>query len=950
MRASRRRRARVASGGTRPLPPIETRTIHLRMRVVAVLLGAMFVVAAARAVVLQTVEAPALLREAARNYVRSETLDDWRGDVVDRNGRLLGITVHRWALTADPKEVKDPRRAAELLAPIAGVSEAEVRRRLDPASAVDPDDLRPTHPARQLARQLSAPMLAMLGDVFGTPRQALDVRLDLLEKFMQLEQLKTPAVFPVVDLLADAAQRTADALAADLEDLRFFPTGGRRFTYLARDLDDAAVKRLSAARDAELDRCREAREARLPCVNALSAIWVRPEPRRYYPKRDLASQLLGLVGRDGEGLSGIERAFDALLAGGLHRAPVVKDQRGRRIFLDGLPPEAQLLANTVELTIDQHIQSLAERELSRACLASGARAGYAIVVRPKTGEVLAVANFPSYNPNNAQEWFRDQAPIREERASLQQRRRDLAWAATWGLNARTWGDPKRVEAVEKEHVAALEQATDAFVEMQHGHPNTSRNTAFLDVYEPGSIMKVFTVAAGLEAGVVSPGTVFDLEGGDWEVGDADGSVIHDVSRQRAGNLALILKKSSNIGAAKIAFLLGAERLENTLRAFGFGGTTGSGFPGEARGLLRPSTSWVPIELANVSFGQGMAATGLQLVMGLAALANEGRLMRPLLVSRVLDGEGRTLHAFAPEVVREAVRPKTAKAVLKLMESVVEPDGTGRRAYIPEYPVAGKTGTGQKPHLRRRGYAEDMWVNTFFGVAPVEAPELAVVVLVDEPKGKQHGGGLIAAPAFRGIMEGSLAYLGVPSPFSTSRRPIWLDPATLTDRRALEHEAAPPASDRLAELVPTVAPASDGTLPVPDFHGLTMREVRLLASRVGLRVRYLGSGVASAQDVPPNARVAAEREVTVSFASRLPGAHLARTDGTPTSSSLGAMPSVQALLQGTLDSDRGPGAARLVGAAVGGPPLPPPPGSLPSGPSPAGSAPGSSASAPAPEVQ
>jgi cell division protein FtsI/penicillin-binding protein 2 len=874
MRASRRNRTGAPSGGTRPLPPIETRTIRWRMLSIALGLAVMFLVAATRAVVLQTVEAPALQREAARNYVRSETLDDWRGDVVDRNGRLLGITVHRWALTADPKEVKDPRRAAELLAPIAGVSVSEVMQRLDPTSAVDPDERQAGHPAQQLARKLSAPMLVALGEVFGTDRARLDVRLDLLEKFMQLEQLKTPAVFPVVDLLASAAERTADAIAADLEDLRFFPTGGRRFAYIARDLDDEAVKRLSAARDAELDRCREAREARLPCVNALTAIWVRPEPRRYYPKRDLASQVLGLVGRDGEGLSGVERAFDAFLAGGLHRAPVVKDQRGRRIFLDGLPQDAQLLANTVELTIDQHIQAIAERELSRACMASGARAGYAVVVRPKTGEVLAAANFPAYNPNNSQEWFQDQAPIREERAALAQRRRDLTWASSWGLNAVAFGDAARAEAAHKEHVAALESATDAFVEMQHAHPNASRNVAFLDVYEPGSIMKVFTVAAGLEAGVVSPGTVFDLEGGDWEVGDADGSVIHDVSKQRAGNLALILKKSSNIGAAKIAFLLGSERLEQTLRSFGFGAQTGSGFPGEARGLLRPSASWVPIELANVSFGQGMAASGIQLVMGLAALANEGKLMRPMLVSRILDGEGKPLHTFKPEVVREAVRPKTAKTVLSLMQAVVEPDGTGRRAFIPEYPVSGKTGTGQKPHLRRRGYADDMWVNTFFGVAPVDSPELAVVVLVDEPKGKQHGGGLIAAPAFRNIMAESLAHLGVPSPFTASRRHIWLDPKTLADRRALEHDAAPEGADRLVDLVPSVAPASDGTLPVPDFRGLTMREARVLASRVGLRVRYLGTGVAAEQDAPPNSRVQADREVAVNFTSRLPGAHLA----------------------------------------------------------------------------
>jgi cell division protein FtsI (penicillin-binding protein 3) len=395
-----------------------------------------------------------------------------------------------------------------------------------------------------------------------------------------------------------------------------------------------------------------------------------------------------------------------------------------------------------------------------------------------------------------------------------------------------------------------------------------------------------------------------------------------VSKIAEGDIATILKKSSNIGAAKIAFLLGAKRLEDAMRAFGFGSTTTSGFPGEARGLLRPSELWVPVELANVSFGQGMAATGIQLAMALAALANEGRLMRPLLVSRVLDGRGQVMTTFQPEVVRQVISPETARTVLDLMQSVVEPDGTGKRAYIPEYPVAGKTGTGQKPHLRRRGYSADMWVNTFFGVAPVNDPELAIVILIDEPQSKQHGGGLIAAPAFRAIMQQSLEYLGVPSPYTSTRRHIWLEPQTLAERRALEHADEEAADDALAALLPPVAAATDGTLPVPDFKGLTMREVRHLAARIGLRVRYVGTGLATAQDALPNDRVVSEREVTVTFSSRLPTAPTPEISQAPTLPPEAGAPGFDPTFDPSIGAVVVPGPNPGVAPAVA-PPLAPP---------------------------
>ncbi|MCA9516923.1 MAG: transpeptidase family protein, partial [Myxococcales bacterium] len=848
--------------------PVGDGTIRGRMLVVAVGLGALLLVATGRAIIFQTTDAAALQREAARNYVRTETLDDWRGDITDRDGALMAVTVHRWAVTVDPQQIEDPTATAQALSEVLGIPAPEVHERIDPATArpVQADDAPDMNPATTFARRQSTPMVRLMQRVWGTEREVLDRRLDVLEKFFQLEQLQDKAVFPIVRKVAEAAESAVTAIHADADSLRFFPSRGRRFAYVAHDLDDEAVRRLDAAKKDWNQRCREIREDGKTCSNPLAQIYTRPEARRYYPKRELATQLVGLIGRESTGLSGVERGMEGVLAGGQHQVTAIKDKNGSRIYLNGLPDDAPLEGPTVELTIDEQIQAVAEQELAKSCLSSGARAGYAVVMRITTGEVLAVANFPTFNPNTFQSWFNDRQPLKDERAALAQKRADMAWARSWDLNAQAF--PGEDDAVANEAAAEVELELDAYTEYAHAFPNASRNTAFLDVYEPGSIMKVFTVAAALDTGVVALDETFDLENGDWELQDADDNVIHDISHLAEGTVATILKKSSNIGAAKIAFRLGSETLDKYLRAFGFGATTHSGVPGEAKGILRPAAEWVPVELANVSFGQGMAATGIQLVTAVSALANGGKLMKPMVVKRVVDGRGRTLVDYAPEVVRQVISEKTARTVLDLMQGVIDPDGTGRRAYIPEYPVAGKTGTGQKPHLRKRGYSETMWVNTFLGVAPADHPELAIVILVDEPTGKRHGGGLIAAPTFKAIMKFALEHLGVPSPYATATRQAWLDPDVLAQRRAAEPED-PAALDAAA---PPIDDAAGGTVPVPDFRGLTMDAVRASAEGAGLQVRLFGTGVATAQDTPAHQRVDAGTVVTVTFESRAPGAN------------------------------------------------------------------------------
>ena len=587
--------------------PIAVDTIKRRMIVIGVGLMTGLTLATGRAVVLQTVGADDLKREASRNYVRSQTLDGWRGDIVDRNGALLAVTVHRWAVTVDPQHVRDAAHTAAVLAPILDADANDVHRKIDPVSAPSSNDSLIDNPASRAARKASAPMARFLATTFQTPTDRLTRRLDLIDTFYQLNALPRGALFKLVDLLADAAELSAGALHADVSLLRFFPSHGRRFAYLARNVDDETIRRLNDARTQHAKRCREARRDGQRCYNPLAAVMTRPEPRRYYPKREIAAPILGLVGSDSNGLSGIERSMNALLAGGAHTVPTIKDKRGRRMFLDGVPEDAPLTAPSVQLTLDLRIQAVAEHELAKACLSSGSRVGYAVVMRTDTGEILAAANFPNYNPNTFQDWFRDRQPLKDERLVLTQQRRDLEWAKSWSLNRQAYPDQHPVVA--RENQAALSEQLDAYIEYQHRFPNASRNTAFLDVYEPGSVMKIFTAAAWLEEGLGDLGRVFDLEGGDWQLHDADDNVIHDLSRLREGDLALILKKSSNIGAAKLGFELGSERLHRYLESFGFGAPTQSGFPGEGRGLLRPAAEWVPVELANVSFGQGMAAIG-----------------------------------------------------------------------------------------------------------------------------------------------------------------------------------------------------------------------------------------------------------------------------------------------------------------------------------------------------
>ncbi len=423
----------------------------------------------------------------------------------------------------------------------------------------------------------------------------------------------------------------------------------------------------------------------------LAGIGVLQETRRFYPNLELASHLMGFVGVDGHGMDGLEYQYDKLLRGEKSRILVDQDALGRPLA----SPEGLVVARKdghhLVVTIHKEVQHIAERRLQEGVESSRSRGGMAVVMDPQTGEVLAMATAPRFNPNTYAQ-----------------------------------------------------------------HPReVLRNKCITDAFEPGSAFKPFVIAAAIENRIWKPTDVFFCENGSYRVFD---KVIHDVHRHGHLTLQGIIQKSSNIGAAKVGMSIGAERLYPHILGFGFGRPTGVDLPGEASGLVRPP-KWTPVELANISFGQGISVNALQLTAGFAALGNNGRLMRPYVVREILDAQGNTVERRGPQEMGFAVSPETARQVTQMLKTVVSQEGTGAQAAIEGFEVAGKTGTAQKADLRHGGYMKGRYMASFVGFVPANNPRLCVLVVMDEPQGNIYGG-QVAAPTFREIARDSLGVLGV----------------------------------------------------------------------------------------------------------------------------------------------------------------------------------------------
>jgi cell division protein FtsI (penicillin-binding protein 3) len=415
------------------------------------------------------------------------------------------------------------------------------------------------------------------------------------------------------------------------------------------------------------------------------------EPRRFYPNRTLAATIMGHAGSDGGGLDGVELALDHQLRGTTSSVQGIRDALGRDIAVEGSVESPSSVGSDVVLTIDRYLTFITERALAEGAAAHGAKGAVAIMMDPRTGEILAMASVPTYNPN----------------------------------------DPNGAEEA------------------------GARDRAITDTYEPGSTMKTFTIASALDAGVVKADDRFDCLMGRMMVGRYS---IHDTHPHGVLTVAEVFKFSSNIGATKIARRLGRDAFADALTRFGFGRPTGIGLPGERAGVVRPVDKWGDIGLANISFGQGISVTPLQMISGVSAIAGGGIYRQPRIIARAVAPDG-TIEALpvAPAPDRRVMSASAARTMLGIMRGVTEVGGTARQAAIDGYHVAGKTGTAQK--VSNGHYDPSKWVSSFLGVVPAEDPRLAIIVILDEPQGG-HLGGAVAAPIFKEIAEQALRYLHI----------------------------------------------------------------------------------------------------------------------------------------------------------------------------------------------
>lgn len=465
------------------------------------------------------------------------------------------------------------------------------------------------------------------------------------------------------DFSADPEQmrRLARLINSDPADLaRRMGDTKREFVYLRRQLPPE-----QAAKVVELN---------------IPGVFLQREYRRFYPAGEVVSHLVGITDIDDKGQEGLELAFQDTLVGKAGSRRVIKDRLGR-IVEDVESIRAPQQGRDLTLSIDLRLQYLAYRELKAALEEHRAKAGGLVILDARTGEVLAMANLPTYNPNNR----------------------------------------GRID------------------------PHRSRNRALVDLFEPGSTLKPFAVAASLEAGRIAPETIVHTGNGRMTIGKHTISDVH-----AAGSITVeqVIQKSSNVGAAKIALELAPQTMWGLYSRSGFGALPKSGFPGEGSGRLRAYNTWKPIEQATMSYGHGISVSLLQLARSYTIFAGDGDLLPVTLIKR-----------SEPVVGTPAISPRTAKAVRKMLELAVQPGGTAPRAQVAGYRVAGKTGTAHK--LENGRYAPSKYVSSFVGLAPVSDPRIVVAIMIDEPSAGQHYGGAVAAPVFSQVVQAALRTMSVP---------------------------------------------------------------------------------------------------------------------------------------------------------------------------------------------
>jgi len=668
------------------LQPFQNR----RLVLMAFLLLVAFCGLGYRLVDLQVMQHEALKAKANAQVRQTRLLEPRRGDIRDARGNLLATSRPVKTVFADPVLIGDRQaEIARALAPIFRVPEAELHKRLLPQITVR------TNPVATLDGALLTNRNLVLVDGYVlAPRGVLHTNryIALQNGVVTTNYYAVATNSPLVlsnsyvvitnQLVVSTNRHVVLAHKVPLEQWAQITTAMSKLTF-GMSLEEEKRK---------LPRKERAfyRELRAKAINSDPV----DDQIRIYPNQSLAAHVLGFMGpvtrtnaagevrTESLGLDGLERALNDKLSGvrgwretevGGNRAELVMNRQQEVEAQDGL--------NAV-LTLDAAMQHILETELAEIMAKFNPASASAIVLRPRTGEILAMGSRPTYDPNQPG----------------------------------------------KSPIAAL------------------KNRMTVDSYEPGSTFKIVSIGAALNEGLTTLGERIDCERGTWFY---KGKPLRDHDPLGVLSVEDVMMKSSNIGSAKIGLRLGDQGLFNYLTAFGFGERTGVMLPGEARGQLIPLKKWDGITGSRVSIGLSAAATPLQMAMAMAAIANGGKLMRPLLVDRLEDAEGKVVLKNHPQIVRQVFKLEISKQVVETLKRVVSTDGTAAGARLGYYTAAGKTGTAQK--LVNGEYSHSKYFSSFIGFFPADNPELLIYVAVDEPeKSKGYYGGIVAAPAFKNI--------------------------------------------------------------------------------------------------------------------------------------------------------------------------------------------------------
>jgi cell division protein FtsI (penicillin-binding protein 3) len=633
----------------------------------------------------------------------------------------------------------------------------------------------------------------------------------------------------VPDIHSDA-QILGRVLKADPTEIEDRMRASHAFAWVARKVDNAT-------------------SARIRALN-LKGIYFQKEAKRFYPKGELAAQVLGYVGLDDKGLGGIENEFESKLTGKPGKMLITMDNKRRWLGRVEKNPEP---GENVVLTIDEKIQYIAERELAVAMNETHALSGTVIVENPHTGEILALANAPTFNPNI----------------------------------------------------------------FNKVNPQSLKNRAVSDIYEPGSTFKIVTLAAALEEKITNPDEVVDCQMGSIVL---NGLRIHDHKAYGGLTVTQILEKSSDVGAIKLALRLGEDRFDRYIRSFGFGSQTKIELPGETRGMTKPVSRWSKVSIGAISMGQEIGVSPVQLAAMVSTIANDGVYVAPRIVAGTTPPRSTPqLIEFHPQLGRRVISPLTAAEMKRMMEGVVL-RGTGPKAILDGYSSAGKTGTAQKIDASGR-YSHHVHIASFAGFAPVNNPAITVLAVFDSPATyPRDQGGDVAAPVFSRVAQQVLAYLNVPhdvdlrdpkhlwarkhakdvdssevapdyiaSQEGNSEGPAAPLPATPTpsnpEMKTVAAATSKPESQPAIAVNTNAAAAATaqqtapkapeppqgtvvldvaGGVLVPDFKGKPLRSALEAAEEAGLELDVSGSGVGQSQSPPAGSRIPPGGHVAVAF--------------------------------------------------------------------------------------